>query len=149
MDEPFAHLLRRFRTRAGLTISELALALGAARDSIRAWEQGRRVPRDRARLADLAQVLQLSSTEATTLAAAARSQPGPGMALALQTEMEAEATTSSTLPGTSIAAGLISQRQLIEHIYVFRKARVNFQSLFIIFNGFIILFIVIKEFVGD
>src|SRR5262245_56594422 len=99
MKEPFAHVLRRFRARAGLTLSELAEALGVDRKSIRAWEQGKRVPRDRARLDDLAQVLQLSSTEATTLAAAARSHRDLGVTLAPQTETEVEATTSSTVTG--------------------------------------------------
>ena len=102
MDEPFARLLRRFRARAGLTLSELAEALGAARSSVRAWEQGRRVPRDRARLADLAQVLQLSPTEASALAAAARGHSDPRVALAPQTETEAQAITSSTVTGVPL-----------------------------------------------
>src|SRR5690349_8494375 len=103
MDEPFDRLLQRFRARAGMTLSELAEALGAARSSVRAWEQGRRVPRDRARLADLAQVLQLSPTEASALAAAARSHRDPGVVLAPQTETEAQATTASTVTCAPLA----------------------------------------------
>jgi len=72
MSESFGVLLRRFRTRARLNISELAEALAASRTSIVEWEQDKRVPRDRARLEDLALVLRLSEAEAAELIAAAR-----------------------------------------------------------------------------
>ncbi len=73
--ETFGQALRRFRTRAGMTVSELADALGASRRSIACWERDRRVPRDRARLLDLAQVLRLHTSEIEQLATIARRHP--------------------------------------------------------------------------
>jgi tetratricopeptide (TPR) repeat protein/transcriptional regulator with XRE-family HTH domain len=72
MSQTFAYYLTRFRQRRGLTKSALAEALGATRMSIIDWEAGRRVPRDQARLLDLAQVLQLTPSEAEHLIMAAR-----------------------------------------------------------------------------
>src|SRR5690242_11840538 len=72
MTETFGQALRRFRSRAGVTVTELAELLGASRRSIACWERDRRVPRDRARLLDLAQVLHLSDPEIEHLTAAAR-----------------------------------------------------------------------------
>ena len=77
MTETFATLLRRYRERRGLTKAELALRLSAGRASITEWEAGNRVPRDRARLEDLAQVLGLSQAESDTLFAAARGAARP------------------------------------------------------------------------
>jgi predicted ATPase/transcriptional regulator with XRE-family HTH domain len=72
MAESFGHLLHRFRARARLNISELAEALGADRKSVAAWEAHQRVPRDRARLIDLAEVLRLSPSETEQLIIAVR-----------------------------------------------------------------------------
>jgi tetratricopeptide (TPR) repeat protein len=72
MAETFGQALRRFRRRAGLTVTELAEKLGAGRRSIACWEQGQRVPRDRARVLDLGQVLQLDDQEIEHLVTAAR-----------------------------------------------------------------------------
>jgi tetratricopeptide (TPR) repeat protein/transcriptional regulator with XRE-family HTH domain len=72
MPTTFGQLLRHYRLRAGLTKSELAEALGAGRSSITDWEADKRVPRDRARLEDLTQVLRLTPHEAQQLAATAR-----------------------------------------------------------------------------
>lgn len=72
MAETFGQALRRFRDRAGLTVTELAEMLGASRHSIACWERDRRVPRDRARLLDLAQVLRLSDREMEQFIAATR-----------------------------------------------------------------------------
>jgi tetratricopeptide (TPR) repeat protein/transcriptional regulator with XRE-family HTH domain len=72
MGESFGQALRRFRLRAGLNISELAEAVGANRKSIMLWEHDRRVPRDRARMLDLAQILRLSVAETDLLMAAQR-----------------------------------------------------------------------------
>jgi tetratricopeptide (TPR) repeat protein len=76
MSETFGQLLCHFRIRAGLTVSELAEAVGASRKSIAAWERNRYVPRDRARLLDLAQTLHLVSAERDQLIATARRQRG-------------------------------------------------------------------------
>jgi tetratricopeptide (TPR) repeat protein/transcriptional regulator with XRE-family HTH domain len=75
MPSTFGQLLRHYRARAGLTKSELAEALGAGRSSIADWEAEKRVPRDRARLQDLAQVLRLTPDEAAQLATLARGRP--------------------------------------------------------------------------
>jgi tetratricopeptide (TPR) repeat protein/transcriptional regulator with XRE-family HTH domain len=93
--ESFGDLLQRFRVRAGLTISELAEILGADRKSIRLWEQGQRVPRDRARLDDLAQVLKLSSAEAEQLTTGARAHRNSAAAVALPAVVPANPVRSS------------------------------------------------------
>src|ERR1051325_1684414 len=72
MANTFGALLRHFRLLRGLTKTELAEALGAGRMSVIDWEKGARVPRDRARILDLAQVLQLSAAETDQLGGAAR-----------------------------------------------------------------------------
>jgi tetratricopeptide (TPR) repeat protein/transcriptional regulator with XRE-family HTH domain len=72
MLESFASLLCRFRARSRMTVADLAEALGATYKSIAAWEQGRRVPRDRARILDMAQVLRLTLVETDQLVDAAR-----------------------------------------------------------------------------
>lgn len=77
MSETFGQFLRRLRLRAGMTVSELAEAVGADRKSIGLWEQGRRVPRDRARLLDLIQVLDVSGRDAELFTLAWR-QARPG-----------------------------------------------------------------------
>jgi tetratricopeptide (TPR) repeat protein/transcriptional regulator with XRE-family HTH domain len=97
MSETFSVLLRRFRTSAGLTKTELAEALGATRTSITSWEAGRRVPRDRARLEDLAHVLRLTPAETAQLAAAAR-RHHPSPTHREQPAVEARQTVATPTP---------------------------------------------------
>ncbi|HEU4324286.1 MAG TPA: helix-turn-helix transcriptional regulator [Roseiflexaceae bacterium] len=70
--ESFGQALRRFRLRAGMTITELSEAIGSGRLTITEWERGKRLPRDRARVLDLAQVLRLHDQETAHLMAAVR-----------------------------------------------------------------------------
>jgi transcriptional regulator with XRE-family HTH domain len=67
----FSQLLVKYRTQNGMTIVELAEATGLDRNRISAWEHGKGIPRDRGRLMELAEALQLSSEEERDFAAAA------------------------------------------------------------------------------
>jgi tetratricopeptide (TPR) repeat protein/transcriptional regulator with XRE-family HTH domain len=102
MGDSFGELLRRFRARAGLNVSELAEAVGASRTSIAEWERDKRVPRDRARLKDLAKVLDLSESETAELIAAARRhrQVNSAGALAAAPQTEGVAGTSTPAPAS-------------------------------------------------
>ncbi len=74
---PFSELLRRFRERKQpkLTQLKLADALGVNRQTVVAWERGDYPPKDRTRVVELAQTLQLSDQETATFLQAALFEP--------------------------------------------------------------------------
>jgi predicted ATPase/transcriptional regulator with XRE-family HTH domain len=77
MGEPLAELLRVFRVRASLTQEELAERAGVSSDAIAAIEQGRRRSPRLSTITQLADALELSSSERSTLANAAKGVESP------------------------------------------------------------------------
>jgi tetratricopeptide (TPR) repeat protein/DNA-binding XRE family transcriptional regulator len=72
---PFGEELRTFRERKRMSQDKLAQAIGVNRQTIVAWELGKNPPRDRTRVLELAQSMDLDDRETNILLAAAFLDP--------------------------------------------------------------------------